>query len=426
MKNNVVTVKISLIQNKIREILADETTGTKLFLVAWCIFLCGETLSTTMFPVPNRMYMICRAVPVLLVVIKILLFDNYHVRSFWLSAFLVMTGSVVLFFSGYMEPLLWIIMLLGAQDVSWRKILQIYIYIVASIVFLAFCASLLEVIENLQYKVDGGDIVRNSFGSIYTTDFASHIFSVTLALFYLMKERLNIWHYVVVSAIAVMVFRFCNTRLDVSCLFMLVGAFLFLNLWRRRRAVAKQYRSKGYTAAKWMWFMPFTMILMTVATVLYRPENSLLEMLNQIVSGRLEFGKQGLTQYGFSLFGQQVDMVGNGGTTVHLKDYFFVDCSYLYIFLRYGFLFLLIVLAVYMLCCRKFQSDPYFLIAIILLSINCMIAHHLIELSYNPFALALLASAPVAAEGKGRINGKAGVRQETKCSLGNSKSGDAF
>ena len=357
---------------------------------------------------------------------KILLFDNYHVRSFWLSAFLVMTGSVVLFFSGYMEPLLWIIMLLGAQDVPWRKILQIYIYIVASIVFLAFCASLLDVIENLQYEVDGGNIVRNSFGSIYTTDFASHIFSVTLALFYLMKERLNIWHYVVVSMIAVFVFRFCNTRLDVSCLFMLVGAFLFLNLWRRQRTVAKQYRSKGYTAAKWMWFMPFTMILMTTATVLYNPNNSFLKILDQIVSGRLEFGKQGLTQYGFSLFGQQVEMVGNGGTTVQLKDYFFVDCSYLYIFLRYGVLFLLIVLAVYMLCCRKFQSDPYFLIAIILISINCMIAHHLIELSYNPFALALLASAPVAAEGQGRINGKAGVRQETKCSLGNSKSGDAF
>lgn len=155
MKNNVITVKISLIQNKIREILADETTGAKLFLVAWCIFLCGETLSTTMFPVPNRMYMVCRAAPVLLILIKVLLFDNYHVRSFWLSVFLVMIGAAVLFFSGYMEPLLWIIMLLGARNVSWRKILQIYIYIVASIVFLAFCASLLDVIENLQYEVDG-------------------------------------------------------------------------------------------------------------------------------------------------------------------------------------------------------------------------------------------------------------------------------
>ena len=426
MKNNVITVKISLIQNKIREILADETTGAKLFLVAWCIFLCGETLSTTMFPVPNRMYMVCRAAPVLLILIKVLLFDNYHVRSFWLSVFLVMIGAAVLFFSGYMEPLLWIIMLLGARNVSWRKILQIYIYIVDSIVFLAFCASLLDVIENLQYEVDGGDIVRNSFGSIYTTDFASHIFSVTLALFYLMKERLNIWHYVIVSVIAVLVFRFCNTRLDVSCLFMLVGAFLFLNLWRRRRTVAKQYRSKGYTAAKWMWFMPFTMILMTAATVLYNPNNSFLKILDQIVSGRLEFGKQGLTQYGFSLFGQQVEMVGNGGTTIQLKDYFFVDCSYLYIFLRYGFLFLLIVLAVYMLCCRKFQSDPYFLIAIILISINCMIAHHLIELSYNPFALALLASAPAAAVREGRIKGNIGLKQGAGYGLGNSQPGDAF
>lgn len=426
MRDNRSAVKKEKLGNRIQRILADDTTGAKLFLLAWCIFLCGETLSTTMFPVPDRLYMICKTLPVLMVVVKVLLFDSYQVRSFWLSVFLVMIGAAVLFFSGYMEPLLWIIMLLGARDVPWRKILQIYIYIVAGIVFLAFCASLLEVIENLQYIEESRSVVRNSFGSIYTTDFASHIFSVILALFYLLKERLSIWHYAITAVIAILVFRFCNTRLDVCCIIMLIAAFLLLNIWRKRKTVSKKYRSRGYAAAKWIWFMPFAMLAMTAATVLYTPGNSILERLNQLLTSRLEFGKQGLTQYGFSLFGQQVEMVGNGGTTIQLKDYFFVDCSYLYIFLRYGFLFLLIVLAVYMLCCRKFQSDPYFLIAIILISINCMIAHHLIELSYNPFALALLASAPAAAVREGRIKGNIGLKQGAGYGLGNSQPGDAF
>lgn len=47
-----------------------------------------------------------------------------------------------------------------------------------------------------------------------------------------------------------------------------------------------------------------------------------------------------------------------------------------------------------MMCCKKFQNDPYFIVVIILISINCMIAHHIIELTYNPFALALFATAP--------------------------------
>ena len=106
----------------------------------------------------------------------------------------------------------------------------------------------------------------------------------------------------------------------------------FAEYMEKAKNSVKKYRSRGYAAAKWFWFMPFTMVAMTVATVLYTPGNPILERVNQLLTSRLKFGKQGLTQYGFSLFGQQVDMVGNGGTTVHLKDYFFVDCSYLYIF----------------------------------------------------------------------------------------------
>ena len=97
-------------------------------------------------------------------------------------------------------------------------------------------------------------------------------------------------------------------------------------------------------------------------------------------------------EYGFRLFGQYVKMVGNGSTTeITTKYYFFIDCSYLYVGLQYGLIFLLAVLLIYVLCCRKYQNDRYFLLTIVLISINCMIAHHLLEIAYNPFALALFA-----------------------------------
>ena len=107
-----------------------------------------------------------------------------------------------------------------------------------------------------------------------------------------------------------------------------------------------------------------------------------------------------------TLFGQQVDMVGNGGSTIRLKEYFFVDCSYIYIFLRYGLIFLLITLAVYMLCCKKYENDPYFLVAIVLVSINCMIAHHIVELTYCPFALAVFSAKDQVYGKKYRFSGR--------------------
>lgn len=90
-------------------------------------------------------------------------------------------------------------------------------------------------------------------------------------------------------------------------------------------------------------------------------------------------------------------MNGNGFSTKtpNWDKYFFVDCSYIYNYLRYGLVFLLVLLIVYVACCKKYYDDKYFLLTVALISLNCMIAHHLIELAYNPFALALFAKCSI-------------------------------
>ena len=88
--------------------------------------------------------------------------------------------------------------------------------------------------------------------------------------------------------------------------------------------------------------------------------------------------------------GQKIDMIGAGGTTIFPDNYFFIDCSYILVCLRYGVIALLLLLIVYSLSCIKNKKDIYFLYAITLVSINCVIAHHILELEYNPFALAIL------------------------------------
>ena len=50
------------------------------------------------------------------------------------------------------------------------------------------------------------------------------------------------------------------------------------------------------------------------------------------------------------------------------------------------------MVVIFAICCYKNRHDRYFLYAIALVSVNCMIAHHIIQIEYNPFALALLAT----------------------------------
>lgn len=382
------------VKNKIHIIIEEKINGNQLYLIALAMFILGESLSSTMFQVPGMIYSICKMIPLLLIFIKVLLYDIYSPKLFWISVIAIGLGGVIAIKSGYKEPLFWLLMILGAKDVPWKKILQIYVIIKSSLLILTVSASLLGVIENLQYIVEDRGGIRNSFGTIYPTDFASQIFFLILVIFYLLNKELKLWQCAIATVVAGLVFYFCNTRLDVGCIFLLILAFFLLYLYQNKKTVTKNYHGFKGWKKKIFWVMPVSMIIMVVATVFYKSDSFVFSKMNAILSNRLQLGKIGLNRYGVSLFGQPVEMVGNGGSTVLLKEYFFVDCSYLYIFLRYGLIFFFVVMAVYVLCCRKFKNDPYFLVAIALVSINCMIAHHLMELAYCPFALALFASVP--------------------------------
>lgn len=392
---------VNKIENKIQNYLLDKKTGEYLFLMAFIIFLTGETLTTTMFSIPGKIYLLCKMAAVMLIGIKILCFDIYSRKTFGIFIFFMTVGVVIAVHTGYTEPFMWILMLFGARNVPWEKILKIYLVISSAIVLLAFCASSLNIIENLQYIRMGEDIVRNSFGIVYTTDFASHIFSLMLVSFYLLKERLTILHYGIAVTVAGGVFWFCHTRLDVACMFILIIIFMILGMRKPDRSLRVRYCKSNGISKICAWIMPIAALGMFVATKLYREGNAAFEMLDQILSFRLSLGQEGLTRYDVTPFGQVVQMIGYGGGNEWIGEYFFVDCSYLYILLRYGMIFLLFVLVVYVKCCKKFRKDYYFLAVIALVSLNCMIAHHLIELAYNPFALALFAAVPDTDASKG-------------------------
>lgn len=118
---------------------------------------------------------------------------------------------------------------------------------------------------------------------------------------------------------------------------------------------------------------------MYLITSAYSPDDELLESINLTITGRLALGKKGLKQFGVSLFGKDVPMEGMGGSLVHTKPYFFIDCSYLFILLRYGILFLGIVFLIYGVICYKRKEDTALMLAILLLAISSAIDHHCLK-----------------------------------------------
>jgi len=113
-----------------------------------------------MFSYSEMAFQICLILSIILLAAKIFLFDIYTVKMFIAVAAMMTCGLLVAVSSGYLWPFIWILIVVAAKDISYRKILQIYLLMNITIVGLAFCASLLGVIENLAYISTDGKGLR--------------------------------------------------------------------------------------------------------------------------------------------------------------------------------------------------------------------------------------------------------------------------
>ncbi len=391
---------------------ANPRNGENLFFAGFIIYIFWDIMRTTMFPHSGMAFNMCLVFAVIILAIKIFFFDVYTFKQFICISGMFALSIIVLLKSGYIWTFLWVLMMASAKEVPFRKILRIYLLMNITIIGLAFIASLLGVIENLAYTRQDWVNLRYSFGCIYTTDFAAHIFFMLLVAFYLYQDRLKWYHYTGTCAAAGFIYYFCFAKLDTICILLIVLFFGIYHVlqWqsskesvivpgmdKNSQKVFVFKRTKTYLKWKRFWkgcalaSMPVLSLLIYLLSDFYQQDNEFLESINEAITGRLALGKKGLDDYGIPLLGQDVPMVGFGGSTTLEEEYFFIDSSYLNILLRYGILFLIMVLIIYGTICYKHKKDTVLMLAVVLLAISCFIDHHMMEAAYNPLTYALFA-----------------------------------
>ena len=133
-------------------------------------------------------------------------------------------------------------------------------------------------------------------------------------------------------------------------------------------------------------------------SIIYRPENVVLEWINKLSNDRLYFGKRGFVEYGISLWGKEITMQGLSG--IQTSDviqidhpYFMLDCSYVNILLQFGaVLFMVLEAMLVIMLFRLFKYDRHLkIILTVIMCIQCVFEHHYIEIAYNPIILLAMA-----------------------------------
>ena len=341
-----------------------------------------NTISTTML---DRTFFQVKANFLFLVVLLLGLRFLYKMRVSYkyliLSILLLLSGGLVYFQTNRLNFLVYSMLLVLLVNVDMKVVLRNYVVVAGILVVGVFLLSLIGMIPNLQYNRAG--VIRNSFGFIYPTDFASHCFYLFLAISYLLKDKF-IWTRSLFGVLlSAFIIKYCDARLN--ALSILLATVIFIYFYYSKEKKLKIFALFPYSAV----------IFASIVTYLsykFSWSNPFLVTVNKLITGRLALGRNAFDTFGVHLFGtRNVQFIGSGGKTESVIGYNYVDSSYVQMLFTYGIVPVVLLIIIYVVASKKqYKDGQYLLVAILsLIAFNCMIEAFWFVPTYNIFMFLL-------------------------------------
>ena len=341
-----------------------------------------NTISTTML---DRTFFQVKVNFLFLIVLLLGLRFLYKMRISYkyliLSILLLLSGVLVYFQTNRLNFLVYSMLLVLLVNVDMKVVLRNYVVVAGILVVGVFLLSLVGMVPNLQYNRAG--VIRNSFGFIYPTDFASHCFYLFLAFSYLLKDKF-IWTRSLFGVLlSAFIIKYCDARLNALSILLATVIFIYF------------YYSNG-KKLKIFALLPYSAVVFasTVTYLSYKFSwsNPFLVSINKLITGRLALGRNAFDTFGVHLFGtRNVQFIGSGGKTESVIGYNYVDSSYVQMLFTYGIVPVVLLIIIYVVASRKqYKDGQYLLVAILsLIAFNCMIEAFWFVPTYNIFMFLL-------------------------------------
>ena len=341
-----------------------------------------NTISTTML---DRTFFQVKVNFLFLVVLLLGLRFLYKMRVSYkyliLSILLLLSGVLVYFQTNRLNFLVYSMLLVLLVNVDMKVVLRNYVVVAGILVVGVFLLSLVGMVPNLQYNRAG--VIRNSFGFIYPTDFASHCFYLFLAISYLLKDKF-IWTRSLFGVLlSAFIIKYCDARLN--ALSILLATVIFIYFYYSKEKKLKIFALFPYSA------VVFASIV-TYLSYKFSWSNPFLVSVNKLITGRLALGRNAFDTFGVHLFGtRNVQFIGSGGKTESVIGYNYVDSSYVQMLFTYGIVPVVLLIIIYVVASRKqYKDGQYLLVAILsLIAFNCMIEAFWFVPTYNIFMFLL-------------------------------------
>lgn len=349
---------------------------------------------TTFAPTISANWMIRLSyLAVVLLLIKIYLFDKHTIKVLICNTVIIALALISWRHAHAVDILAYVLFILAARGIDFRVLINWFFKLGVVMLGLTMLYSQFGIIKDLVYVRN--DNLRHAMGIVYPTDLAAHIFYLILAYCYLYFKKLGWRSYLGIICVATITYLITQARLDV--LLSLV-AIPIIAIAKHANLGKKHYMN----IASFYWIVaPIIAYVTIIAVIFYNPANRIFRFANKAFSKRLELSHLAMSHYDITLFGKHVLEHGFGSSEgiKHFYqsgmsgNYFFIDSSFIRLAIIYGLVMGVFVIIVMLLIGMRSVSNGGFCLAAIMLLIglSCMVEQHLLDISYNPFLIALLA-----------------------------------
>lgn len=250
------------------------------------------------------------------------------------------------------------------RDLEFTELASFTLKVTLFMFLLIIISSQLGIIRD--YVEVSSTRTRHYLGFRYSLFPASVMFNITALTIFLRNYKIKLWEILLLLSGVLYIFLMTNSRLTFlnSCLLLFLALLIkvFPNILVKGRLL--------------LFPFIFSYIVVPIGSYImakgYTISDSGLVALNRFLGGRLYFAGKSLNIYGFKLFGQQVNWVGNGLNALGQKStasYLYVDNMYIQQLQRYGLIFVIILMILYTLTLIKLYQTRQLVLFVIMIII---------------------------------------------------------
>ena len=282
----------------------------QIYLLLFCVLIGYHFFLTTMFSIewPSLIQSYLNSAIVLVLVLKTGVDEKYNIKEILIVAVLGAAFLIAWRHNENEEILLCMLVIWGARKINFEKILKVFFAVLAVLLIFTVVCSLTGHVENLIFY-QGDRRARMAFGVCYPTDFSAYIFFLSVVYCYLRKEKLRYLETIGVAALGILVYYFCDARMNTICLLLTAILFSYLIFMRRRqKKKGKEYEMHKALAYLLALSPTICAAVMILLSMFYSSQNRILSILNSMLNNRIYYSHKGMELYGITLWGQYVPM----------------------------------------------------------------------------------------------------------------------